>query len=156
MDVAQTARSFKYLALSLIVVGFAVSYANPLARARDPVAPVRGPGAMTVAARPLCDAVTPGCSITSPSRNTGRVPAPSTVSEPLVAHGRSRGIAPPPHLQIQLQLQRNLFTRGGRLDPVDLLVGAAAASPPTERTERVPAWATELRAERMKIEKEGS
>ncbi len=41
MDVAPTARSFKYLALSLIIVGFAVSYANPLARASDPVTPVR-------------------------------------------------------------------------------------------------------------------
>jgi hypothetical protein len=42
------------------------------------------------------------------------------------------------------------------LDPVDLLVDAAATSPPTERTEKVPAWVTKLRAERMKIEKEGS
>ena len=153
MDAAPNARSFKYLALSLIIVAFAVTHANPSARARDPVAPMRGPSVMPSAARLLCDdSTTPGCSNTSPSRNAGDVTAPDTVAEPLVAPVRSRGIAPTSLLRIQLRLQRDLFTRGGRLDPVDMLVDGAA-SPPTERTEKMPAWVTKLRAERMKNER---
>ena len=102
--------------------------------------------------RRRCDAR----SSTSPSGNTGNLMASNTVSEPLVAHVRNRGIASSSLLLVQLQLQRSLVSRDGRLDPADTLIDAAAASPPTERRENMPAWATKLHAERMKIEKERS
>ena len=157
MDAAPTRRSFTCLALSLLFLGFATTQVDPMARARDPVAAMPVTGVMSWAARPWCGGTaTPACSLTSLSRSTRNPAAPDALPEPLVAPVRSRDGARSPLLHIQLQLQRSLFTRGGRLDPVDMMVDATAASRPTERTEKVPAWATKLRAERMKNEKGSS
>ena len=108
---------------------------------------------MSRAARPLCEAAGLACQAASRSRTTGYLAVPDGVPEPLLPRVRTGGSDPSPRLQVQLQLQRDLFTRGGRLAPIDVLVDVAAASPPTERKEKVPAWVTKLRASRGEYEK---
>lgn len=153
MNATPTARSFKYLALSLLTMGFAMSGARPLARARDPVAAMPAPRALTPAAHALRDdtGISRG-QTTSRNGRTGNLTVPNGASEPTVVQVPTSGNDPPLLPQIQLRLQPNLFTRGGRLDPIDLLVDFEA-SPPTERTEKAPAWAAKLRASRIENEK---
>ena len=154
MDATPCGRSFKYLALSLLILGFVTSGVSSLARARDPIAATGGPGALPPAARPVCDAAAmTGCQTTSQSWNTGKGAVSGQVPEPRVSRVQTNGSDPSPLFHIQLRLQRDLFTRGGRLAPIDVLVDTAVATAPTERTEKVPAWATKLRAERAKNEK---
>jgi len=154
MNATPCGRSFKYLALSLLILGFVTSGVSSLARARDPAAEIGRPGAMTPVARPVCDAVAmAGCQTTSRSRNTGKGTVPGRVPEPRVTRVRTNGSDSSALFHIQLRLQRDLFTRGGRLAPIDVLVETAASTAPTERTEKVPAWATKLRAARAKNEK---
>jgi hypothetical protein len=146
MNATLSGTSFKCFALSLLILGLVTSGINPLARARDPAATIRGPSVMTSAAHPMCDTgAIAACRTTSKSRPTGNFAEPGLASEPIVAPVQTGSGGPSSRLQVQLQLQRNLFTRGGRLAPVDVLVDAVAASAPTERTSKVPAWATQLR-----------
>jgi hypothetical protein len=157
MGATRCGRSFNYLALSLLIQGFVTGGVNSLARARDSVAAIEGPGELTPVARPVCDAAAlAGCQTTSQSQNTGKGAVPGRVSEPRVTRVRTNGSDPSPLFHIQLRLQRDLFTRGGRLAPIDVLVDTAVATAPTERTEKVPAWATKLRAARAENEKRGS
>jgi hypothetical protein len=154
MNATPCGHTLKYLALSLLILALVTSGVSSLARARDPDAAILEPSAITPAARPVCDAAAmAGCETTSRSRNIGEITVPGRVPEPVVARVRSDGGDPSPLLHIQLQLQRDLFTRGGRLAPIDVLVDHAAANAPTERTEKVPAWATKLRAARVEHEK---
>src|SRR4051794_34344781 len=110
MDAAPTGRSFTCLALSLLILGFATSQVDPMARARDPVAAIPRTGVMSRAARPLCDAARLDCQATSWSRNSGHLTAPGGVPEPPLPRVRTSGSDLAPHLQSQLQLQRDLFT----------------------------------------------
>jgi hypothetical protein len=55
-------------------------------------------------------------------------------------------------LPIALRLQRSLFSRGGRLAPLDVLTTAADIVRPTERTAKVPDWAMQLHAARDESE----
>src|SRR4051812_44523644 len=134
MDAAPSGSSFKYYALSLLILGFVANGVDPLARARDPAATIRGPGVMTSAAGPVCDTgAIAACRMTVKSWLAGDFAAPGRASEPIVAPVQTGGGGPSSRLQVQLQLQRSLFTRGGRLAPIDALVDAVAASAPTER-----------------------
>ena len=154
MDATPSGSSFKFFALSLLILGFITSGVNPLARGRDPAATIGEPSAMATAVRPMCDAgAIAACRTTVKSWLTGNVAARGRASEPIAAPVQTGSGGPSSRLQIQLQLQRNLFTRGGRLAPIDAFVDAAGVSPPTERTSRVPIWATKLRAARIKHEK---
>jgi hypothetical protein len=154
MDATPSGSSFKYFALSLLILGFVTSGVNPLVRARDPAATIGGPSVMASAARPMCDTgAIAACRTTVKSWLTGNVAAPARALEPIAARVQTGSGGPSSRPQIQLQLQRTLFTRGGRLAPIDVLVDAAGVSPPTERTSRVPIWATKLRAARIKHEK---
>jgi hypothetical protein len=102
----------------------------------------------------MCDTgAIAACRTTVKSWLTANVAAPARAPEPIAARVQTGSGGPSSRLQIQLQLQRTLFTRGGRLAPVDVLVDAAGVSPPTERTSRVPIWATKLRAARIDNEK---
>src|SRR5215217_300158 len=153
MDATLSGRSFKYLALPLLILSIVTTGFNPLARARDPAATIRGPSVMTPATPPMCDtAEIAACRMTAKGQGSGNVTAPRRVSEPFVAQVRTQGNKQSPLIHIQLQLQKDLFTRGGRLAPIDALV-AAAASGPTERTSKAPDWATQLRAARIENEK---
>jgi hypothetical protein len=154
MDATPSGSSFKYSALSLLILCFVISGVNPLARGRDPAATIRGPSAMAVAAGPMCDTdAIAACRTTGKNWLTGNIAARGRASEPIAAPVQTGSGGPSSRLQIQLQLQRNLFTRGGRLAPIDVLVDAAGVNPPTARTSRVPIWATKLRAARIDNEK---
>src|SRR4051812_40426406 len=147
MDATLSGTSFKYFALSLLILGLVTSGVNPLARARDPAATIRGPSVMTSAARPMCDTgVIAACRTTPKSRPTGNFVEPGLASEPIVVPVQTGSGGPSSRLQVQLQLQRNLFTRGGRLGPVDMFVDALGGSAPTERTSEGLGWGPQLRA----------
>jgi hypothetical protein len=145
MDTVPSERSFKYLVLPLLILIFVTGGADPLTRARDRAATVQGPSETTSLGRLMCDtAVIAACRMAIQTQRAGNFKASVQASEPLIAQVQTDSGGPLSLLQIRLQLQRDLFTRGGRLAPIDALVDAAAAAP-TERPSKVLAWATRLR-----------
>jgi len=142
-------RSFTRLAVFLLVLGFAVSRANAMARAPDPFAADAEPLAKTLTGHPACgDIVIEGCTASVKSRHAIDLAAPGPGMAPPPVAGHTVEINAFPELPVALHLQRNLFTRGGRLASVDVLTTAAEVLRPTERTAKEPGWAMQLRSPR--------
>lgn len=155
MDCSPPPRSFTPLACSLLVVSLAVYGAAALARDPDPVVAFAEQSAVIPAAGPSCqNASSDECQAPV---NSWRIDgfAPPGRAAPSGAAVRSVGDEPLPALQIELRLQRDLFTRGGRLSPIDVLIADEARTPATERTGKAPDWAARLRAARTEREREG-
>src|SRR5687768_4722611 len=115
MDSSPPTRSFAPLACSLLVVSFAVCGASALARDPDPAVAVAGQNAVIPAAGPSCqDAPIVGCQVPVNSWHIDGF-APPGRAAPIGVAVAPVGEDPSPVLQTALRLQRDLFTRGGRL-----------------------------------------
>jgi hypothetical protein len=157
MDPATSPRSLKHLVLPLLVLSFAICGLTAVARASDPVTATWAQDAMTPATRRACDE---GAGVTCR--------APATMRHAVEVEPQSRaptssvGVVPPAGSdsssaqRIELQLQQGLFTRGGRLAPVDVFADGPRREVARERTAKAPDWAVQLRAARNELEKERS
>jgi hypothetical protein len=154
MDSGPPTRSFTPLACSLLVVSFAVCGAGALARDPDPAVAVAEQRVVVPATGPVCQhASGDECQVLVNSWPVDGLVPPGRAA-PSGATAGSVDADPSSALQIGLRLQRDLFTRGGRLAPIDVLMADEAMTPATERTGRAPDWAAQLRAARIEMKKE--
>ena len=142
-------RWFKHVGFSLLVFSFAVCGANAMARAPDSFAAVPEPHAWTLACHPVCgNTAIEACLAPVRTRHASHLVAPRPGTAPpevAVSTGESAAFV---ELPIALRLQRNLFSGGGRLAPLDVLPTATDKVRPSERTARAPDWAMQLHAAR--------
>lgn len=147
MDPRTSPRSFKLLVVSLPVLCLAQYAASALARAPDSVVRIRAPNEMALTARKACDAAA-GCRAPTKIGYAGLDTFARSVN-PIAAAAAVAGRDPSAVPQVTLLLQRDLFTRGGRVSPAEVFARAVQRETPTERTAKAPDWAAQLRAARL-------